>query len=125
MCGWHLQDECHLCQIHCQRREERQVGSNFHFLSITTFQRDYEFKPLEADEDKGLKFDRYICLVSRVLEFESHGLWYITTFAINANHLSLYRIDFTKLNHIKLYNKYCTRIIKPALTHSLMRCYSI
>ena len=47
----HQQDECHLCQLHCEReakrQEERPVRSNFHFLGITTFQRDYEFTKLE------------------------------------------------------------------------------
>ena len=68
MRGLHQQDEYHLCQLHCQRgarrREERPVGSNIRFLRITTFQRDYEFTPLEAEKletkkDKGLNLFRW------------------------------------------------------------------
>ena len=47
--GVHQHDECHLRQI---QKSERRVGLNFHFMEITKFERDYEFKDLERDKSK-------------------------------------------------------------------------
>ena len=47
--GVHQHNECHLRQI---QKSERRVGLNFHFMEITKFERDYEFKDLERDKSK-------------------------------------------------------------------------